>query len=780
MQITSITLRNYRVFESLDLELPPGLVGIYGPNGAGKSSLLESITWALYGRARTAKGDIRTAGSTGECVVEIGFVHDEDHFVVRRSLSGVNSTVKARVTLGSSVAADGPVEVGKYLRSTIGMDEAAFRSSVFAEQKQLAAFSDFAPDQRRKLILQLLGITPLEKARDAARVDAKTARTTHERLLALLPQLQELGAAVESCEVAVDAARVAGEVTAKTLAEAYEQENVAAVEGARLQDVHRIYELITAKGRAARSVRDDAQTQCDRLQTALQDLEAAAVDFDALPPLRNEAERSAQASLLSLLTQLDEAHGALRLLPEADDVTEPQRAPVDAAVAAWELAREHASETATLTRLAKAAEATCRVSLENVDALDGVPECPTCGQSIADGGASVREHRSAELAQATAFVAAAAKAQRSAEAEVTKLAEAKTLAQKQFETAQKLFALSEQSRTRRAVAVERTVALADRVVALHSEAGVADRRDVLLNDRNGVRSAITELQGVIERERSVDARRSTLQAQLGREPELRADLEVAQARLSGAELERQTLRNDLDALRYDPRAWHAQQERLSEIKAAHVAARAADDKAKRTVALAEQRLAGAEAQHKQALKQHEQALELSESARYLSRTAELLHGFRQAIVTTVGPRLSLEASALFNELTAGDYEGLEIDPETYAIKIVDSGIAYPSERFSGSEVDLANLALRVAISEQVRFQAGGRIGLLVLDEALASLDVDRKDRMLGALTQLSARFRQILVVTHASEVKERLPQAIFIAKRPGRRATAAIVDSPAG
>jgi DNA repair exonuclease SbcCD ATPase subunit len=644
----------------------------------------------------------------------------------------------------------------------------------------LAAFSDFAPDQRRKLILQLLGITPLEKARDAARVDAKTARTTHERLLALLPQLQELGAAVELCEEAVDEAKIATEATAKSLAEAYEQENIAAVEGARLQDVHRIYELITAKGRAARSVRDDAQTQCDRLQTALADLEAAAMDFGALPKPTSESERAVQTSLLSLLTQLDEAHGALRALPEADVATEPERYELDRVIAAWESAREHASETVTLTRLARAAEATCRHSLENVDALDGVPECPTCGQTIADGGAGVREHRSNELAEASALVNAAARAQRAAEADVANLAELKTSAQKQFEAAQKHFGASEQARTRRAVAVERTVALVDRIVSLDVEGGTADRREVLLTDRNGVRAAAATLQTGSEYERSLDARRSNLQAQLNREPELRAELVVAQARLSAAESERQTLRGDLDALGYDPRAWHAQQERLGEIKAAHVAARSTDDRAKRTLALAEQRQAAADAQHKQALKQHEQALELSESARYLSRTAELLHGFRQAIVTTVGPRLSLEASALFNELTAGDYEGLEIDPETYAIRIVDSGVAYPSERFSGSEVDLANLALRVAISEQVRFQAGGRIGLLVLDEALASLDVDRKDRMLGALTQLSARFRQILVVTHASEVKERLPQAIFIAKRPGRRATAAIVDAPAG
>jgi hypothetical protein len=51
------------------------------------------------------------------------------------------------------------------------------------------------------------------------------------------------------------------------------------------------------------------------------------------------------------------------------------------------------------------------------------------------------------------------------------------------------------------------------------------------------------------------------------------------------------------------------------------------------------------------------------------------------------------------------------------------------DRFSGSEIDLANLALRVAISEHVRFQSGGAVGLLVLDEVFGPLDEERKERM---------------------------------------------------
>jgi DNA repair protein SbcC/Rad50 len=104
-------------------------------------------------------------------------------------------------------------------------------------------------------------------------------------------------------------------------------------------------------------------------------------------------------------------------------------------------------------------------------------------------------------------------------------------------------------------------------------------------------------------------------------------------------------------------------------------------------------------------------------------------------------------------------------------------LLYGMSRFSGSEVDLANLALRVAISEHVRFQSGGAVGLLVLDEVFGPLDDDRKERMLLALERLKGRFRQVLVVTHDATIKDQLPNAVQVTKLPGRRATARLVDA---
>ncbi|HSH61010.1 MAG TPA: SbcC/MukB-like Walker B domain-containing protein, partial [Acidimicrobiales bacterium] len=172
------------------------------------------------------------------------------------------------------------------------------------------------------------------------------------------------------------------------------------------------------------------------------------------------------------------------------------------------------------------------------------------------------------------------------------------------------------------------------------------------------------------------------------------------------------------------------------------------------------------------------ALEASaEEARHLARLADLMGAFRNTVVATVGPRLSGQAAELFAELTDHEYDRLEVDAETYEIQIRDRGRLYDMERFSGSETDLANLALRVAISEHVRLLSGGAVGLLVLDEVFGPLDEDRKARMLGALERLKSRFRQVLVVTHDDTIKAELPHAIEVVKLPGRRATARLVTA---
>jgi exonuclease SbcC len=267
-----------------------------------------------------------------------------------------------------------------------------------------------------------------------------------------------------------------------------------------------------------------------------------------------------------------------------------------------------------------------------------------------------------------------------------------------------------------------------------------------------------------------------LRERVTRRPAVERAAADAKARLDAAETERTDLLARLEALAFDAAGYQQAHDTVQRARDAAEHTARESVAAERALAAAQQRFHDAEEAQREAESREAQLAELADEARYLGRTADLLSGFRQVIVGLVGPQLSAQASELFNDLTNGDYDGVTIDPETYEIRVIDGGVEYSANRFSGSEVDLANLALRVAISEQVRFQAGGQVGLLVLDEALASLDGERKDRMLAALTKLSGRFRQILVVTHAPEVKERLPQAIEVVRLGGRRSTARVID----
>jgi DNA repair exonuclease SbcCD ATPase subunit len=275
----------------------------------------------------------------------------------------------------------------------------------------------------------------------------------------------------------------------------------------------------------------------------------------------------------------------------------------------------------------------------------------------------------------------------------------------------------------------------------------------------------------VRRRRQAREEMERLRGRLERRPRLEAELEAERLAAGTSAGRLSALSEKLAEVAFSPQALAEARAARDQVRQrAELALRRAEAarlRAAQAATVAEaaaQRLADAEAQH---VRLGEQV----DEARHLHRLGELLHTFRNSLVATVGPRLSAQAAELFAELTDHEYDDLEVDPETYEILVRDQGRSYGMDRFSGSETDLANLALRVAISEHVQFQSGGTVGLLVLDEVFGPLDDDRKERMLVALERLKGRFRQVLVVTHDAAIKEQLPHAIEVVKLPGRRAT---------
>ena len=112
---------------------------------------------------------------------------------------------------------------------------------------------------------------------------------------------------------------------------------------------------------------------------------------------------------------------------------------------------------------------------------------------------------------------------------------------------------------------------------------------------------------------------------------------------------------------------------------------------------------------------------------------------------------------------------MEIDDD-YNILVEDEGERFGIERFSGGEEDLANLCLRIAISQELSERTGGlRANFIALDEIFGSQDLQRKGNILKALSELIGQYRQILLITHIEDIKESLPFVLHVTDRKSTR-----------
>jgi len=145
----------------------------------------------------------------------------------------------------------------------------------------------------------------------------------------------------------------------------------------------------------------------------------------------------------------------------------------------------------------------------------------------------------------------------------------------------------------------------------------------------------------------------------------------------------------------------------------------------------------------------------------LSMLSDIMGDFRTYLISRIRPTLALYSSDFFERLTDGKYKGVELD-ENYNLLIYDNGNAYGIERFSGGEEDLANLCLRLAISEVITERAGGVFNFIILDEIFGSQDVFRRQNIMKALNSLSSKFRQIFLITHIEDVKNDMENIIFV------------------
>jgi len=147
----------------------------------------------------------------------------------------------------------------------------------------------------------------------------------------------------------------------------------------------------------------------------------------------------------------------------------------------------------------------------------------------------------------------------------------------------------------------------------------------------------------------------------------------------------------------------------------------------------------------------------------LNMLSEVMESYRTYLISQIRPMLSAHASELFDELTDGKYSQIELD-EDYNLLVYDHGAPYSIDRFSGGEEDLANLCIRLGISEIITERAGSVFQFVVLDEIFGSQDQIRKQNIIKTLNGFSSKFKQIFLITHVEDIKHFTEHTIAVSE----------------
>ena len=104
--------------------------------------------------------------------------------------------------------------------------------------------------------------------------------------------------------------------------------------------------------------------------------------------------------------------------------------------------------------------------------------------------------------------------------------------------------------------------------------------------------------------------------------------------------------------------------------------------------------------------------------------------------------------------------GLELD-------VIDhyNGTIRSVKTLSGGETFQASLSLALGLSDEIQSSSGGiQLDTMFVDEGFGSLDEDALDQAIRALKDLSQGSRLVGIVSHVSELKERIDKKIIVTK----------------
>ncbi len=156
------------------------LMALVGQTGSGKSTIIDAITFALYGSVARYEDNRAVAPiinqTSTEARVSLTFELNGDEYtaarVVRRTKTGA-STKEARLERGGEMLAADARSMSKKVEELLGLDMDQFNRTVVLPQGRFADFLHDDPSKRQATLRQLLGFDMYERIGKAARAKAR-------------------------------------------------------------------------------------------------------------------------------------------------------------------------------------------------------------------------------------------------------------------------------------------------------------------------------------------------------------------------------------------------------------------------------------------------------------------------------------------------------------------------------------------------------------------------------------------------------------------------------
>ncbi len=183
-----LTLKNFLSYRDASLNFR-GLhtACICGANGAGKSSLLEAITWVIWGKCRAATEDDVIYGGANNVRVDFDFnCNNQTYRLIRSRARGRASSLEFQVETQAgnfrSLTAKGLRATQDDIISCLKLDYETFTNSAYLRQGRADEFMLRRPSERKQILADLLKLDRYEELASKAKDTAKEYKGKIEQL----------------------------------------------------------------------------------------------------------------------------------------------------------------------------------------------------------------------------------------------------------------------------------------------------------------------------------------------------------------------------------------------------------------------------------------------------------------------------------------------------------------------------------------------------------------------------------------------------------------------